>query len=210
MNALGDVFEYSTDAVFGIDTTGIIRYSNRAFERLLGYSGEQLCGRRCACLLCGTDLNGQEICGPHCPIPKTCNGDPEITDFDMVIRHANGNSILVNIGASYVPRAMQAACDRVAVIFSMRRVDPQRMLQRMAIPPEKEPVKPDTSGFVRLTSREKEVLSLAARGMTTSQIASQLFVSTLTVRSHFKNIYPKLGVNSRTEAVVYAMQHGLH
>jgi DNA-binding NarL/FixJ family response regulator len=46
--------------------------------------------------------------------------------------------------------------------------------------------------------------------MTTSQIAGHLSISTLTVRTHFKNIYPKLGVNSRTEAVIYAIQSRLH
>ena len=51
---------------------------------------------------------------------------------------------------------------------------------------------------------------LAADGLQTKQIASRLCVSTQTVRTHFKNIYPKLGVNSRTEAVILAMQHGLH
>jgi DNA-binding NarL/FixJ family response regulator len=44
----------------------------------------------------------------------------------------------------------------------------------------------------------------------TTQIARLLSISTRTVRTHFKNIYPKLGVNSRIEAIIFSMQHGLH
>ena len=42
INALGDMFEQSTDAVFGIDATGVIRFTNRSFEQLMGYSAKQL------------------------------------------------------------------------------------------------------------------------------------------------------------------------
>jgi DNA-binding NarL/FixJ family response regulator len=45
--------------------------------------------------------------------------------------------------------------------------------------------------------------------MNTSQIAERLCVSTQTVRSHFKNIYPKIGAHSRADAVVFALQYGL-
>jgi DNA-binding NarL/FixJ family response regulator len=98
----------------------------------------------------------------------------------------------------------------VDVFFSMRQVNPQRLLQRMATAPVDELAKSGTRRRSRLTSREKEILDLATKGINTAQIASHLSVSIQTVRTHFKNIYPKLGVNSRTEAVVYAMQHVLH
>jgi len=209
MNTSGSVFEHSTDAVFGIDAAGIIRYTNSACERLLGYPAEHLRGSRCACVLCGTDINGQIFCGPDCPIPKTVNGQPGICDFDLMVRRADGGYVLVNIGASYIPRPQQANNFDVAVFFNMRQVKPQRMLQRLAMA-QPEGLVQGSGGYGRLTAREKEVLTLASQGMTTQQIASELFLSTQTVRTHFKNIYPKLGVNSRSEAIVYAMQHGLH
>jgi DNA-binding NarL/FixJ family response regulator len=52
-----------------------------------------------------------------------------------------------------------------------------------------------------LTDREWEVLDLLASGDTTDAIARRLVLSTETVRSHLKNLYRKLGVRSRTEAV---------
>lgn len=53
-----------------------------------------------------------------------------------------------------------------------------------------------------LTFRQKEVLGLLARGFTTMEIADKLGISFDTVRFHLKEIYARLGVRSRTEAVV--------
>ncbi len=209
MNMLGHVFEQSTDAVFGIDVTGRIRFANSKFEQLMGYSSNKTCGNQCAEVLCGTDLHGQAFCGSHCPIPKTTVDQPSISDFDLVVKHADGHDVLVNIGASYMPPRLQEAARQVAVFFSMRQVSPQRMLQRMAMAPVKELDKIDRYGRNRLTSRENEILGLAVNGKKTTQIACDLSISTQTVRTHFKNIYPKLGVNSRTEAVIFALQQEL-
>jgi len=60
-----------------------------------------------------------------------------------------------------------------------------------------------------LTDREIEVLKQAARGLTNKEIGSVLFISDRTVQGHLQNIYQKLGVTSRTEAVTHAMTHGL-
>jgi len=161
-------------------------------------------------VLCGTDLHGQAFCGTHCPIPKTAADQSSVGDFDLVVKRADGDRVLVNIGASYIPPPLREAAGQVDVFFSLRQVNPRRLLQRMATAPVAGSVRAGSRGRGRLTSREKEILGLAARGMKTAQIAGRLSVSTQTVRTHFKNIYPKLGVNSRTEAVIYAMQHGLH
>ena len=209
MNTFGEVFAQSTDAVFGIDAAGRIRYTNRNFERLTGYSCKQLCGSWCAEVLCGTDMHGQPFCGPHCPIPKTAADPCSIDDFDLVVKCARGDQVLVNIGASYISPQLRKQSGQVDVYFSMRQVNPRRLLQRMAMAPVEESVRSNSRAHGRLTSREKEILGLATKGMPTIQIASRLFVSIQTVRSHFRNIYPKLGVNSRTEAVIVALQQGL-
>jgi DNA-binding CsgD family transcriptional regulator len=54
-----------------------------------------------------------------------------------------------------------------------------------------------------LTHREHEVLFLASRGLTNSQIASELGVSTHVVKFHLASIYRKLGVVNRTEAAAH-------
>lgn len=54
------------------------------------------------------------------------------------------------------------------------------------------------------TARELEVVTLLAQGMTNREIASTLFISEHTVRNHVGHLFAKLGVNSRTQAVVKA------
>jgi len=59
-----------------------------------------------------------------------------------------------------------------------------------------------------LTHREMEVLKLVARGMNNRDIAGELGICLRTVKSHLETIFSKIGVNSRTEAVLEAMKHG--
>lgn len=60
-----------------------------------------------------------------------------------------------------------------------------------------------------LTSRELEVLSLLARGFSRPEIAGFLDISRHTVATHIGKIYSKLDISSRSEAAIYAKQHGL-
>ena len=60
-----------------------------------------------------------------------------------------------------------------------------------------------------LSAREIAVLQLAARGLSNSEIAKELFVSTTTAKAHLVHIYAKLGVNDRTAAVTTALERGI-
>ena len=57
-----------------------------------------------------------------------------------------------------------------------------------------------------LSAREIDVLQLAARGLSNSEIAKELFVSATTVKAHLTHIYRKLGVSDRTAAVTTALE----
>ena len=59
-----------------------------------------------------------------------------------------------------------------------------------------------------LTQREKEVLELLTQGITYKGVANKLFISETTVKTHVNNIFQKLQVNDRTQAVLYAINNG--
>ena len=63
--------------------------------------------------------------------------------------------------------------------------------------------------FPELTEREREVLDLVARGLTNAEIARRLVVSDKTVRNHVSNVFAKLHVAGRAEAVARARDAGL-
>jgi DNA-binding NarL/FixJ family response regulator len=60
-----------------------------------------------------------------------------------------------------------------------------------------------------LTAREREILGLAAAGLTNARIGRELWVTEQTVKFHLSNIYRKLGVSNRTEASRFAHANGL-
>jgi DNA-binding NarL/FixJ family response regulator len=60
-----------------------------------------------------------------------------------------------------------------------------------------------------LTAREVEILKLMATGMANKQIAFRLKISEKTVRNHVSNMYEKLGIYDRSQAVLYAVRKGL-
>jgi DNA-binding NarL/FixJ family response regulator len=61
----------------------------------------------------------------------------------------------------------------------------------------------------RLTAREREILGLLASGGTNRHIAEALFISEKTVKTHLRNIFRKLKVTRRLQAVLYAVRHDL-
>jgi len=66
----------------------------------------------------------------------------------------------------------------------------------------------EARGAGLLTEREMEVLKLAAMGKSNKEIAEELVLSVRTVEAHLGNIFNKLGVGSRTEAIIHALKRG--
>jgi DNA-binding NarL/FixJ family response regulator len=67
----------------------------------------------------------------------------------------------------------------------------------------------DAAALEGLTEREREVLTFVARGLSNAEIAERLVLSEGTVKTHIKHIFAKLDLRDRTQAVVFAFDHGL-
>jgi DNA-binding NarL/FixJ family response regulator len=65
-----------------------------------------------------------------------------------------------------------------------------------------------TNVFAALSVREREILSLMCEGRNNTDIAGRLGISEKTVRNHTSNLFDKLGVWSRAQAIVFARDHG--
>lgn len=83
----------------------------------------------------------------------------------------------------------------------------RRVIERLAQQPV--PELADRSLLQGLTTREREVLELVARGLSNREIAAALFVEESTVRTHVKRLLAKLGLRDRVQAVIFAYEAGL-
>jgi DNA-binding NarL/FixJ family response regulator len=99
-------------------------------------------------------------------------------------------------------RAIRAVSNGEA-IFSP--VVARRLMQYFATPP----ASAAPQAFPELTEREREILTLIAQGYTNTAIAEQLVLSSKTVRNHVSNIFGKLQVAGRSEAIIRARDAGL-
>jgi DNA-binding NarL/FixJ family response regulator len=105
-------------------------------------------------------------------------------------------------GADEVARALR----RVAGGQADLAPDVQRRLLELLPPPSPVREGPPPDG---LTDREVEVLRLVATGLSNAEIATALFVSEATVKTHINHLFAKTGVRDRAQAVAYAYRHGL-
>ncbi len=107
--------------------------------------------------------------------------------------------LLKDAEAEEVAQAIRAAYNgEVHLDPAVSRLLAQRLRQRK----DAEPVEP-------LTGREKEVLSQLAKGASNKEIAYELGITERTARTHVSNILGKLGLASRTQAALYAVEHKL-
>ncbi len=123
----------------------------------------------------------------------------------------------------YVFQALRAGASG----FLLKRIEPERLIEAISVvargeallaPSVTKRVIEEISRRQRshqpellaaLTTREKEVLEMIARGLSNDELSEQLFISANTVKTHVKRILLKLGARDRAQAVVMAYEAGL-
>jgi DNA-binding NarL/FixJ family response regulator len=78
-----------------------------------------------------------------------------------------------------------------------------------AFAPTQSPTSAQSQDDLGLTDRERDVLRCIARGLNNAEIATELFISDATVKTHINHIFAKIGARDRAHALILAQQHGL-
>jgi DNA-binding NarL/FixJ family response regulator len=151
------------------------------------------------------DLNGIEATrrivaeSPHIGVLVLTMFDEDESVFQAMRAGARGY-LLKGADQEDIVRAVQAVARGDAIFgpaLAQRLIGYFATGRRAAVP------------FAELTDREREVLELVARGRNNTEIARELFISGKTVRNHVSNVFAKLQVTDRAQAIVRAREAGL-
>ena len=204
---LDQVLARAGDGACVVGADGRLALWNRSAERLLGYAARDVVGRPCCEVFGGFDDNGNRLCFPGCHVLSLTRLDEPVQSFDMRTRTRAGQPLWINVSILRAPGPNGAPI----TIHLFRKVTATRQLlelveERLPPPRRPEPGEPEPTALSR---RELELLRLMTEGVGTRGASQRLHVSPATIRNHAQNIFTKLGVHSRLEAVAYAIRHRL-
>jgi PAS domain S-box-containing protein len=190
------------DGAFVIGADGRIALWNRSAERILGYAAGDVLGRPCCEVFTGHDDDGNRLCYQGCHVMTLVGMGETVHSFDMRTRTKAGRPAWINVsilrttGEGGAPLTIHLFRDVTATKELLALVH-ERLTPRP-------PASANGADPTALSRRELEVLRLMTEGLNTRAIGDRLHVSTATVRNHAQNIFGKLGVHSRLQAVAYA------
>lgn len=193
------MFEKTTVAVMGVNPAGRIILWNSAAMNLFGQDASQVLDRHCYELTQGQDARGNLLCYPNCSVLRMLRLNQAPNDYILRSHSKNGGELLLNVSTLGIQTDY---CPMCVHLFH----DVSWITDAVQVPPD---ISPTEVPPVSLTARELEVLALMTECHDSHDIANLLHISYATVRNHVQNILDKLGVHSRVEAVVVALQEGL-
>lgn len=177
------------DGVFAVGLKGRVILWNHAAQKILGWSAREAIGRPC-----------REVLGRAIEY-----GKEPVHHIEMRTRTKSGRAVWLDFTTIEAP----PTGPRGALFLHLfRDITTTRELLRLVDARQQASAARPTQTTM-LTRRELEVLRLIADGANTKRLAERLHVSPSTIRNHAQNIFTKLGVHSRLEAVAYATRHRL-
>ena len=163
-------------------------------------------------------------------LPAIGNSQPDFVLMDFLNASLDGLTCLERVRTRYPdvrvalisavrePGVIESALRRGACAFVLKTIDPNDLagvihqVMNGTVFRAADVVEPAPAEAARpagLTEREASILQALARGLSNEAIAKELWITKQTVKFHLRNIYRKLDVSNRTEAVRYAYQHSL-
>jgi DNA-binding NarL/FixJ family response regulator len=136
--------------------------------------------------------------GPPVLALTTFNDDELLSD---VLRAGAVGFVLKDSPAEELIRAVRAVGSGKSYLDPAVTARVLNTYRRNAVPPS------PTVALTELTPREKDVLTLIAKGHNNAEIADELYISGLTVKTHIGRIFTKLGLRDRAAAIVFAYEH---
>lgn len=217
MSQLFESLKNAADGAFVVDQQLRIDFWNKAAEEALGFESGEVADQFCYQILRGTDDDGRLICESHCRVAELALKDKPVPNYDINMRTKQGDRRWLNMSAFSYRKGVNGDNKMIVHLFRdiNQKKEDESFLRRLLeaasryhhISPESE-TKNDT-GLDVLTPRQRQVLTLLAKGHGTREIAQLLSISPNTVRNHVQNILQKLHVHTRLEAVTYALKRGL-
>lgn len=190
-----DALAMSSDPMFAINQRHKIVFWNKPLERLLGWSYDDVVGRSCASVLAGSDDFGNRYCSDACPIISIANRGDCVRQFRLCAKTKNATKLALDISVlKFVLRT-----GNQTLMVHVVRPSSAPLVEVQA--PQ---VKSTDARLHNLTKRELEILTLLTGGHSTRDIASHLGIAPLTARNHIQNMFEKLEVHSKSEAVSFA------
>jgi PAS domain S-box-containing protein len=195
------------DGAFVVGADGRILFWNDAVEKILGYTAREVIGKQCCDVFAGDDDKGNRLCYRGCHIMALVTMDKPVQSFDMRTWTKSRRPLWLNFSVLSVPVEEDGAA---LTVHLFRDITATKELLTMVHERLSASLGAgDRSAAHSLTRRELEVLRLMAAGANTKVAADKLTVSPATIRNHAQNMFAKLEVHSRLEAVAYARKHGL-
>jgi len=207
---LDELLSNTADGVCAITSEGKITLWNRSAEKILGYAVREVVGRPCCDVFVGRDTTGNRLCYRGCHVQSLVKMGEPIQHFEMATRTKAGKPVWIDVSILVVPGSrneLQTTVHLFRDVTASHELEAflrERLTQSKPVPAG---VAADPSS--PLTRREIEILRLMTSGANTKTMAERLHVSPATVRNHVQNIFGKLGVHSRLEAVASVTNRGL-